>query len=105
MSPLVAKCQRLLLPDNGAPGRTRTCNLRLRRPLPPVANSSPDKDLGQDASLRAAPGAARRYPEAQTQHNVEAQTPHDLDCVVAAWPRLPEHIKAAVLALVKTAEA
>jgi len=63
------------------------------------------RDLRQGAFKRAAPGAARRRPEAQTQHNnVEAQTPPDQARVVAAWPRLPEHIKAAILALVKTAE-
>jgi len=63
------------------------------------------RELRQGDSKRAAPGAARRRPEAQTQHNnAEAQTPPDLGCVVAAWPALPQHIKAAVLALVNTAE-
>jgi hypothetical protein len=62
------------------------------------------RELRQGASERAAPGAARHRPEAQTPH-VEAQTPPDLDRVITAWPGLPEHIKAAVLALVKTTEA
>jgi hypothetical protein len=62
------------------------------------------RELRQGDFKRAAPGAARRRPEAQTQHNAETQTPPDLGCVVAAWPGLPEHIKAAVLALVKTTE-
>jgi hypothetical protein len=31
------------------------------------------------------------------------ELPSDLACVVEAWPQLPEHIKAAVLALVGTA--
>jgi len=63
-----------------------------------------NSQVTQTASDLSAPGAARHRPEAQTPHSVEAQTPPDLDRVVAAWPGLPEHIKAAVLALVKTTE-
>ena len=68
---------------------------RFSKPLTPGHNSSPVKGLGQASSERAAPGAAR--PQ-------EAQTPPDLERVMAAWPGLPQHIKAAVLALVNTAE-
>ena len=91
--------------QNGAPGVTRTPDLRFRKPQTPAQNSSGGRELRQGDSERAAPGAARHRPEAQTQHNnIEAQTPPDLDRVVAAWPALPQHIKAAVLALVKTTE-
>ena len=80
----------------GAGGGIRTPNPRFTKPETPAQNSSNRRDLGQGQTERAAPGAARRRPE--------AQTPPDLDLIVDAWPRLPEHIKAAVLALVKTAE-
>ena len=89
--------------QNGAPGVTRTPDLRFRKPQTPAQNSSGGRELRQGDSERAAPGAARHRPEAQTPH-IEAQTPPDLGHVVAAWSGLPEHIKAAILALVKTAE-
>ena len=87
----------------GAGGGIRTPNPRFTKPETPSQNSSDLRELRQGASERAAPGAARHRPEAQTPH-IEAQTPPDLGHVVAAWSGLPEHIKAAILALVKTAE-
>jgi hypothetical protein len=53
--------------------------------------SKQDKDLG-----RAAPALTGRL-------QAEAETDPDLARVIGAWPNLPPHIRAAVLALVGTA--
>jgi hypothetical protein len=66
--------------------------------------------LKTDASDLSALGAARvantpTLPDnGMCCHSHEAQIPPDLSHVVNRWKDLPEHIKAAVMALVKTAE-
>jgi hypothetical protein len=43
-------------------------------------------------------------PESEKQAQIDTQDlPADLAQIVTAWPNLPEHIKAAIMALVKTA--
>ena len=101
---VVATGHDLSQPNKISGRRSSTAEHRFCKPLPPARKSRQTQDLDPKTEERAAPGAARHRPEAQTQHNVEAQTPPDLDRVVAAWPGLPQHIKAAVLALVNTAE-
>jgi len=47
------------------------------------------------------PAEAHSYTSAYTE---AAGLPGDLARVVSAWPQLPEHIRAAVLALVQTGQ-
>jgi hypothetical protein len=43
-------------------------------------------------------------PESPKQAQIDTRNlPSDLAQIVAAWPNLPEYIKAAIMALVKTA--
>ena len=99
---LRAPGQDLAISFTGAGGRTRTDNHRFTKPETSGHKSSTPRELRQRDSERAAPGAARRPPGGQPQHNSVAQTSPDLDQVVSRWAGLPEHIKAAILALVKT---
>ena len=64
--------------------------------IEPTAGPSNDKDLRQSITEKSHPPATP-LPSANG-------FPPDLAHVTASWPRLPEHIKAAILALVKTAE-
>jgi len=64
--------------------------------IEPTAGPSNDKDLRQSITEKSHPLA-----DAVPRHG---NLPPDLARVTTAWPRLPVHIKAAVLALVKTAE-
>jgi hypothetical protein len=64
--------------------------------IEPTAGPSNDKDLRQSITEKSRPPA-----DALPYHG---DLPPDLLHVTASWPRLPKHIKAAILALVKTGE-
>jgi len=64
--------------------------------IEPTAEPSNDKDLRQSITEKS------RFPADALPHHDDL--PPDLHRVTTSWPRLPEHIKAAILALVKTAE-
>ena len=81
------------------PGRTRTCDLRIRNPLPENSKSCNVRDL-QNTKPSAYKPAYKKI-----QKTVDGQLldlPADLTEIVAVWPELPEHIKAAIKALVQT---
>jgi len=64
--------------------------------IEPTAKPSNDKDLRQSITEKSHPLA-----DALPRHG---EPPPDLARVTVSWPRLPEHIRAAILALVRTAE-
>jgi hypothetical protein len=71
---------------------TRTPDLRIMRPLTGCSKGTPGNSLRQGPSQ-----VAEHLP------NDTCQTDPDLAAVVAAWPELPEAIKAGILAMVKAA--
>ncbi len=81
------------------PGRTRTCDLRIRNPLPENDNDSESKDL-ENTETGAYKPAYKENPK--MAENEADSIPSDLAQIVSVWPGLPEHIKAAIKALVKT---
>jgi len=74
------------------PGRTRTCDFRIRNPM--LKNHKPlaRQALTNDTDDRLADCLA-----------FLAKNDPDLAAVIAAWPRLPKVVKAGVLAMVKAA--
>jgi hypothetical protein len=72
---------------------TRTHDLRIMRPPLDNANDIKGKDLRQDAG--------------SVSHHVPTDTCHsdpDLTAVVDAWDRLPEALRAGIVAMVKASE-
>jgi hypothetical protein len=56
--------------------------------------------LQQEQSQRIAPGAAR---STENGPSADANTSPELAQVIAAWPTLPEALKAGIVAMVKAA--
>ena len=82
------------------PGRTRTCDLRIRNPLPQDDNTNLTKDLQQDkeGAYKAAYKNISEIAENKTQIDIQ-KLPTELADIVTIWHKLPEHIKAAIKAL------
>ncbi len=78
------------------PGRTRTCDLRIRNPLPENANDNESKDL-EHTETGAYKPAYKENPK-MAENEADSLSP-DFAKVVSVWPELPEHIKAAIKAL------
>jgi hypothetical protein len=71
----------------------------------PIVAATDTAQSGAFSTHDAAKPCVRSVQPACTEKNPVADLPSDLAGVVAAWPSLPAHIKAAVLALVGTAKA
>jgi len=68
--------------------------------MPENSNDCKNKDLQQVESSAYKP-AYKQNPK--TGQNEPVELPPDLAEIVAVWPKLPEHIKAAIMALIRTA--
>ena len=76
------------------PGRGRTYDLRIRNPLLDRRKQQNGHDLEPSEIPGCTPGC--------TSQTETAPIDADLVKVIGTWPTLPEHLKAAVLALVAT---
>ena len=72
---------------------------RFSRPSPENGKGQSHKDL-REAQSGAYKQAYKENPK--TAENDASELPSDLGEIVTVWPKLPEHIKAAVMALVQT---
>ena len=77
--------------DPNAPGKTRTCDLRSRRPLA-AAETSTTKGTCDDGA------AATSSSHSSSDENQPLDA--DLRRLIDAWPKLPDAIRAGILAMV-----
>ena len=71
---------------------------------PAKTYDAPPDDLSAQLGASASKNSPRGGPEAPAVDPAAPTVDPDLAAVVAGWPHLPQHIKAAILALVKTTE-
>ena len=83
-----------------ASGGIRTRNFRFTKAATDNRKPVLQNDLQQEQARRAAPGAARN---AENGLSTDANTPPELAQVIAAWPSLPEPVKAGIVAMVNAA--
>ena len=77
--------------------------LRLRNPLTQNDNDCNDKDLQQDKEGAYKPAYKNISEIAENKTQIDIQKlPTELADIVTIWHKLPEHIKAAIKALVQT---
>jgi len=75
---------------------------RIQCPVPENSKSCDDRNL-QRPQKGAYKPAYKNFPK--TVEGRPPDLPADLTEIVAVWPKLPEHIKAAIRALIKTTRA
>ena len=67
--------------------------------MPKNTNDCKSKDLEQDESSAYKPAYKRNSKTGQKEF---VELPSDLAEIVSIWPELPEHIKAAIKAMIET---
>jgi hypothetical protein len=82
--------------EESTPDRSRTCNLRLRR------RKSAHQGVQESQGILSGPPAGSSTGSSNSA-DPGIQLTTDLARIVENWPTLPDHIKAAVMALVATA--
>jgi hypothetical protein len=76
-------------------------------PVGPEQNLKELPQVFENKGVSSGPARTTAQEEVQNQVHVApipAPLPPDLAAVVKAWPRLPDHIKQAILTLVQTAQ-
>ena len=86
--------------------RIRTCDPLIKSQLPQNDKRIQNKDLEQDTTETYKPAYKENSKADRKQDKIEStQMPPEIAEIVAVWPELPEHIKAAIKALVQTHKA
>jgi hypothetical protein len=88
-------------PDGSSPTRTRTWNKPVNSRKDARHKDKQDKAFG-DTPARFVRGFAQAEGEQSGEPAPAAVTDPDLARILDAWPTLPAHIKAAILALMAT---
>ena len=78
----------------------RTHDPLIKSPPHKNANNSNNKDLGQPKITAYKPAYKQNQKTAQKESDPLSS---DLTQIVEVWPELPEHIKAAIKAIIETA--
>ncbi len=82
---------------------TRTRNLRIDSPMDENHNSRDSKDLHRNEKGAYKPAYKNISEIAENKTQIDIQKlPTELADIVTIWHKLPEHIKAAIKALVQT---
>ena len=85
-----------------APGRTRTCDPRFRKPVQSNVNPCQHNTPVSGAAPRAA-ASAQNTPSASDSLDPNRPDDADLAAVVEAWADLPDAVRAGITAMVKVA--
>ena len=81
----------------------RTHDPLIKSQLPKNTKDCKNKDLQQGKSGAYKPAYKQNPKTAEKQPKIDtSELPSDLTKIIAIWPELPEHIKAAIKAMIET---